>query len=100
MLHRTRTWLTVTFGIVVIAAASEAPAQSNPRDAKACPCAAHDRLAIVQDQQGFSIARAKPESAPATTATRVSLGASLKLDRALFTRNEAGSTEAINAPRR
>jgi len=99
VLQRTRTRLTFAC-VVVTASASDASARSNSRDPAAYPHPGHDRLAVVQDQQGFSITKAKPEPARAMIVARVPLGARLKLDRALFARNEAGSKEAIDAPRR
>ena len=102
MFHRARPLSILATAIVAVCAASEAPAQSGSRhrDAEAFPCAAHGRLAIVQDQQGFSITNAKPDKAAGPARARVPLGASLKLDRALFVNSADGSKEASDAPRR
>lgn len=102
MFHRARPLSILATATLAVCAASEAPAQagSRDRDAKAFPCAAQGRLTVVQDQQGFSITNAKPDKAAVPAPARVSLGANLKLDRALFVNSVDGSKEASDAPRR
>lgn len=99
MLHRTRALLILATSIAAVSAATDAPAQSGRREAGPYPAHAPVRLSVAPDQQGFSITSRKPGKTPAATGRRVSVGARLKLDRALFANSE-GSKEAIDAPRR
>ena len=102
MLHRPRPLSILAAAIAALCAVGDAAAQIGPRDrdAAAFPCAAHRRLTVVQDQQGFSIAAAKPDTVTGPNSAQLPLGARLKLDRALFLNSADGLKEASDAPRR
>lgn len=92
-------------GLVAILATSllapRAQAQNYRPDAEGYPCAARDRLAIVQDDQGYSI-RHQPltQVDKVAAASVIPIGAALTVDAKIFALATSTAKEASRAPRR
>lgn len=90
----------ILFALAGLAMATAAQAQTSAQyhrpDRDGYPCSTQERLAVVQDDQGFSITAA---TKPVLKAV-VPIGTGLTLDRALFGDTTARSKEASDAPRR
>ena len=92
-------------GLVAILATSllapQAQAQNYRPDAEGYPCAARGRLAIVQDDQGYSI-RHQPltQVDKVAVASVIPIGASLTVDAKIFALAASTAKEASHAPRR
>lgn len=92
-------------GLVAILATSllapQAHAQNYRPDAEGYPCAARGRLAIVQDDQGYSI-RHEPLTQVDTAAVTsvIPIGAALTVDAKIFALAASTAKEASHAPRR
>ncbi len=93
-------------GVVAILAASliatQGQAQDYRPDAEGYPCTARSQLAIVQDDQGYSIRRQQVEgpAAKSAVATTIPIGAALKVDARIFALSAQASGEVPSASRR
>lgn len=96
-------------GVVSISASAQtAPFEpaSHSCAERGCPCQTAQRLAVVQDAEGFSIkpqetaAPLEPARSPAPMPTLLKIGAGLKLDTRLFAATADQALEASHAPRR
>lgn len=93
-------------GLVAILASSllatQALAQDYRPDAEGYPCAARGRLAIVQDDQGYSIRPpqlAAEADRPMVTST-IAIGAAFIVDAKIFALTARAAKEVSHAPRR
>jgi hypothetical protein len=93
-------------GLVAILAstllATQALAQDYRPDAKGYPCDARARLAVVQDDQGYSI---RPLQRPAeidkpAVPSRIAIGAALRVDARIFAFPARAAREVSHASRR
>ncbi|WP_188064341.1 hypothetical protein [Sphingobium sp. KCTC 72723] len=82
--------------------ASQAQAQDYRPDAEGYPCAARSQLAIVQDDQGYSIRlrQVAGQAAKPVVATAIPIGAAFKIDARIFALSTQASGEASSASRR
>lgn len=93
-------------GLVAILASSllatQALAQDYRPDTEGYPCATRGRLAIVQDDQGYSIRPlqlAAEVDKPAVTST-IAIGAALRVDAKIFALPARAAKEVSHASRR
>lgn len=99
-LPRLLSCLTATLSSGLIA--TQAQAQIYRPDAEGYPCDARPRLAVVQDDHGYSI-RPRPSqtvTAPAPVLSTIAIGTSYKIDTRIVARSPLSSLEVSHAPRR
>lgn len=77
-----------------------AASQTDRLDAGGYPRAAGADLAIVESDEGFSIAKKVARPAPVAKPTVVRLGSSLTLDSQIFARTSLVRPESSHAPQR
>lgn len=92
-------------GFITILATSliapQAQARDNRPDDNGYPCAAHGRLTIVQDDQGYSIRNTiMVQEAKPILAAAIVIGDALKIDASIFALTARAPREVSNAPRR
>lgn len=82
--------------------ATQGQAQDHRPKAEGYPYAARGRLAVVQDDQGYSIRhqQAAGQITKPAAATVVPIGATLKIDAKIFALSIQASAEASHAPHR
>lgn len=98
------TFLRPSTGLVAILATSlfapQVQAQDSRPDTEGNPCAARGHLAIVQDDQGYSIRQRLAQVDKAAPAPVISIGAALRVDATIFALVARAAKEASHAPRR
>lgn len=97
MIHRSHILSAIAGLAMATAASAQMSTQNHRPDTSGYPCSARDRLAVVQDDRGFSITVAPK---PVEIKAAVPLGTGITLDRALFATAAARTKETSDAARR